>query len=327
MIRQSTVFVLGAGASEPYGFPSGMKLAEEVCHHLEKRNHELGAALRLHCHDAVVAALPVEFRRSGQYSLDAFVERRHEFRDVVKLAIVRSLIPCENDVTLIAPRSSEIVPTPNGPAPRPPDRDWYRYLLTKIITTKAEGFHENQLRVVTFNFDRSFERRLFIGLKANYNLDDAAAATLAESIPVLHLHGDLGEPAWLPHATDRVVNVPRRTYGQPLDPRELRSFASRLALINEEIPGDRLDTARRWLREADVICFLGFGYHPDNLARLGIADLKGMTMRGTAMGIEEGELTAIRGRFHGDASIHFFRTEQPACDIRGFLRHTDFIHG
>ncbi|WP_156096076.1 hypothetical protein [Methanobacterium sp. SMA-27] len=42
MIKTPTVFVLGAGASIPYGYPSGEKLREEICHELEDPSHPYG---------------------------------------------------------------------------------------------------------------------------------------------------------------------------------------------------------------------------------------------------------------------------------------------
>jgi len=38
VITSPTVFVLGAGASIPYGFPSGEKLAESIAHQLMNGN-------------------------------------------------------------------------------------------------------------------------------------------------------------------------------------------------------------------------------------------------------------------------------------------------
>ena len=46
MIKTPTVFVLGAGASIPYGYPSGEKLREEICHELEDPSHPYGRMLQ-----------------------------------------------------------------------------------------------------------------------------------------------------------------------------------------------------------------------------------------------------------------------------------------
>jgi hypothetical protein len=46
MIKTPTVFVLGPGASIPYGYPSGEKLREEICHELEDPSHPYGRMLQ-----------------------------------------------------------------------------------------------------------------------------------------------------------------------------------------------------------------------------------------------------------------------------------------
>jgi hypothetical protein len=72
MISKPTVFVLGAGASMPYGFPSGKALCNSICN--DTRNwpsfgidtdiyHEFATALQT----------------TKQSSVDAFLEHRQEF--------------------------------------------------------------------------------------------------------------------------------------------------------------------------------------------------------------------------------------------------------
>jgi hypothetical protein len=50
----------------------------------------------------------------------------------------------------------------------PPDGDWIGYLFRDVRTDDPESFSENTLKVITFNFDRTFERRLFLTLGAYY---------------------------------------------------------------------------------------------------------------------------------------------------------------
>ena len=54
MIRQSTVFILGAGASVPYGFPSGMKLLRDA---KNSPHHHIANVVGDHVGVAQVAAL------------------------------------------------------------------------------------------------------------------------------------------------------------------------------------------------------------------------------------------------------------------------------
>ena len=57
-----------------------------------------------------------------------------------------------------------------------------------MLTPSPEDFRNNQLSVVTFNFDRSFERALIVSLQANYGVNEEGAVKLAQSVPVALTH-------------------------------------------------------------------------------------------------------------------------------------------
>ena len=312
------MFVLGAGASAPYGFPLGPLLAERVCRSIEQRHTGLHQLLCGHFDAQAVDAFPQEFRRSGQYSLDSFVERRPEFREIVKTAIIYTLAPSENEPALLAPPRTNTNDVPVG-TPDGIDRDWYRYLLRQIVTTRPEDFGANRLKVITFNFDRSFERRLFVSLKSTYNLSDVETEKLTQAVPILHIHGDLGAPAWLPSCAE---DPEGRPYHADKFETIATTHARRLSLIDDEIPNERRSSAREWLIGAKVVCFLGFSYHPLNLARLHIGSLSEPTIRGTARSMSTGEIGAVRREFHNKANVSFF----PNYDSLLFLRETEYVH-
>jgi len=103
MITKPTVFVFGAGASMPYGFPSGRQLVEQIyCTALgnfkETSNNKwinsgLISAPRIReiLNDMYGASEVGKFgkalRLSQQISIDAFLEHRAEFTDIGKLTI------------------------------------------------------------------------------------------------------------------------------------------------------------------------------------------------------------------------------------------------
>jgi hypothetical protein len=101
MIEHPTVVVLGAGASMPYGFPPGSTLAREVVNAFaeENPNTELKRVARLNgFDDSLVKDFPSEFNKSPRSSLDAFVESRKQFRDIVKYGMAAKLLPREAPV-------------------------------------------------------------------------------------------------------------------------------------------------------------------------------------------------------------------------------------
>jgi hypothetical protein len=330
MIRTPVVFVLGAGASAPYGFPSGYDLGEDV----RKQVREGGSL----CHrlkevvePALVDAFPGEYRRGGFRSLDTFVAYRKEFRDLVTAAMIHALAPLEREDELLDPTRQKANV----------DQDWYAYMLDKILPRTAEDFATNQLKIITFNFDRSFERRLHLAIRSRYRLEEAEASKVASHLPVLHIHGDLGAPAWDHTLGGQDDGTTPRAYqpdSWPSNPDIVQAYARRLKLIDDDIPESHLNTARSWLRNASAICFLGFGYAALNLARLDVGSLQNPTIEGTALGLEDGELDRAKRCFHPDAMGYLFhgraeRSDRPRLrellrteDVLGFLRRRLDIH-
>ena len=92
MIKQKTVFVLGAGASKPYGFPTGGELRNFALSRMTREGwtkhlSELGFK------QPKVAAFVEAFRESPPSSLDLFVEHRPTDVRLAKAAIVGSTDP------------------------------------------------------------------------------------------------------------------------------------------------------------------------------------------------------------------------------------------
>jgi hypothetical protein len=313
VITTPTVFVLGAGASKPYGFLTGAELAQTIVSAL--LNAVNSAPVRLGP-DTLAGRLTArvspsqfdpfvrDFLASGRSSLDAFVNSRPDYLELVKYGIVLALAGCEREGSLF----------PHN------DDDWYQYLFDHIIPAKAEAFTANQLRVITFNFDRSFERRLFLALKASFNLSDADAAGLGAHVPVLHLHGQLGHPSWCSIGTPVAAYRPYESAS--ITDEQLVACVHEIRIIHEEITDSALRTAQEWLRTAAQIAFLGFGFHPINLARLAVQEIDGTLVRGTALGFTKAELAPIKRAFSKTTPELYL-----GLGCRQLLRETDIIHG
>jgi hypothetical protein len=243
-----------------------------------------------------------ELERSQQPSVDAFLENRPEFLEIGKQAIAAKLVLREQENYLL-PTFTDY----EGYEGR-----WYDYLFG-IMGANIEEFKSNRLAVVTFNYDRSFEHALFLFLKHNNNLTDKDAEQLRiATVPIVHMYGQLGgqryKPA-IPGARD------------PIDPDFVEQSADSIKVVHESI-GDspEFSTARSLLQEAEVVCFLGFAYHEQNVERLGLGQLhQSTTLFGTALGLGEAEQTRaerIVGR-----PIRLFRH----FDALKFLREVDAI--
>ncbi len=314
MILKNTVFVLGAGASVAYGFPSGFGLLEAVLRELNAEAsrrvlQEVGFHTKAFEHQKIMD-LARELDRSGQYSVDAFLERRPDFSTVAKAAMAMVLMPLERD------DGGRVRPIQEGEE----HEDWYRYLFARLLPRSPNELGRNRLSVITFNFDRSFERAFFLSLMANYGVDHAEAVRLAKHVQVIHVHGRLGAPSWL---EEDQLNA--RPYGGPCSWQSIAACASMIHVIHEEIPGSTLQTAQDWLSDATEVVFLGFGYHRVNLQRLGAPGTLNrgdVTVHGTIKGMPAGERSHLSG----------LKSEHPLPrwfdgSILQWLKENELIHG
>jgi hypothetical protein len=176
--------VLGAGASYPYNFPTAEELKGLICATLPNPT-AISGRLRGDYPDYSAEKF-FEFReaflKSGQPSVDAFLERRPNFLGVGKFAIAYCLIPFEDEDKLYRPN-----PSRGG--------DWYEHLSDKL-NSSFEDFGRNKLAIITFNYDRSLEHYLLNSLHYLHGKPfDECAIALAQ-IPIIHIYGQLGEPPY-----------------------------------------------------------------------------------------------------------------------------------
>jgi hypothetical protein len=248
MIGQDTTLVLGAGASAPYGFPSGQTLLDEVIKTFSSGNNDKVKILEQLGHTRQdIERFAQALRRSGKGSVDAFLEHRSDMVNLGKAAMAACLIPYE-----IEEKFSQ------------PNANWYRWLYT-ALNAPPDRFAKNRLRIVTFNYDRSLEHYLFNALTATYNLESDKAANLVQSIPLVHLHGKLGRLPWQPGGGGS------REYNTHLSPGMIQTARDSIQVIHEErYDSAALEEAQAHIRNSKRVVFVGFGYHPENLARLHI---------------------------------------------------------
>jgi hypothetical protein len=175
MIKIPTVFIVGAGASKPYGFPIGRELVTLICNNLI--NDQSRYFKQLYDLERYNRSDILGFRNqllySGKGSVDAFLEHRKDCIQIGKYAIAQVLIEFEDSQQLFV------------------KGDWYQYLYEKL-NTSFEEFDQNKIGIITFNYDRSIEHYLFTALKNSYGKSDEECASKNKNIPIIHVHGQLG---------------------------------------------------------------------------------------------------------------------------------------
>jgi hypothetical protein len=297
MITKPTTLILGAGASAPFGFPTGNELKEKVLS-LAADDPLFGSYPRIFVENFKAALL-----KSGKTSVDAFLEHRPEFIQMGKTAIAMILIGCEEEAGLF-------VQTKNS---------WYEYLFNQLATT-FDDFDKNKLSILTFNYDRSLEHYFYTCLQNAYGKSVDECAKKLKSIPIVHLHGDLGELPYL-FGTSSM-----RPYSIKLSDGTVSIASQRIRIIHEGIANEpQFALAQKILSESQYICFLGFGYHLLNIRRLGFNNDKsypGSKLWGSVHGFTHAERDNLTHDFFG----RFPSKDMPyGFDALNFLRETDFL--
>lgn len=307
-LDKNTLFVLGAGASAPYGFPVGRAFALEIA--AKARDGSLAQMLkgtRFHNPQQIID-FGFELQNSNQPSIDTFLESRaDEYMELGKLAIAATLVPYEIYNNLRRNEKDAI--------------KWYEYFFNKL-GTEYNDFLTNKLKIVTFNYDRSLEFSLFSTIKNAFNADEEKIKKVFEAIEIVHVYGQLGEPVFL--------NLEGRDYEVDRHIDKIRKARDGIKIISEEGEelSEELKTAREYIKWAEQIVILGFGYHTENVNRLfPPEDKPNVSILGSAYGFTQTEQIEIREFLRNkldakDGHVSIGLNEQDNLD---FLRaHTIF---
>ena len=299
MIKKPLVFVLGAGASIPFGLPSGRQLLIGIYKHLSDSSTKFSRLLmQIGFKQQSMLLFKEQLYNSMLPSVDAFLEKRPEFLDIGKAAIAAALIPFENREKI----------------------HWYEYLFGKLAGVKLEDFKDNKISFITYNYDRSLEYFLLTAIQNSYGLSYEQAAETILNFPIIHVHGQLGH---LPKFQQNVLEY-GFCHGQELNPEIIRMAMSEIKIIFElESTTPEFKKARELLNQSSKICFLGFGYHSTNIIRLmqNFKENNFISERiiGSAYGIEIGERPEIENTFkkYNRTKIYLGERDQ---DVLAFIR-------
>jgi len=298
-VRESqTLLVLGAGASVEYGFPSGGDLLQRIINDLGTSGSRTIEYVRRQEYRHQVEPFRTALILARPTSVDVLLERRAEFLDIGKACIAAALIPCEASSNL-----------------QPVARTWYDELLDRLTDAGPDGFHKNRLSIVTFNYDRSLEHYLFTALQHRWGLSDEDCVRLMKMIPIVHIHGQLG-------AFPPLADGTGRPYGAALDDASLQQAMAEIRIIHEGATSASMEAARGLIEAAGKIAFLGFGYHPTNVERLGVIGLKNRYVSGTAFGLLGGEQSRVRAMIATSPSIDLGHDR---WDVRQYLREKPIL--
>lgn len=255
MIKTNTVFVLGAGASVPFGFPTGIGLREMICTQGLQNSNLYGLLGMCGQSPKDIKDFRNEFEWSGLDSVDAFIARRPEYQNIGELAIAAALVPMESTTRLFW------VDNKRGSS------GWYQMLWNAMVDGVAEpkALLENQVRFITFNYDRSLEQYFLTTIQSAFGLDMHSAHALLVKMPLRHVYGSLGD----------YTEENGFSYGGHGERGHDALVGAVLAAQKsiKTVPAVRPDIdqiAADWLASAQRVFIMGFGFDPTNCARINL---------------------------------------------------------
>jgi len=246
----NTTLILGAGASMPYGFPSGNDLREYILKYFPSKLTDV-TILRKSAGDMICK----KFNDSG-LTIDKFTQIHSQHstnaEDVVNFAKL-SITDC------LTQKEKESQFNENCLLK---GQDWYRAFIQNIfgkIRTYDEFINYcKNLTVVTFNYDRSFEYYLLKQMDAVFTeMSSREFQNKQLPIEVIHVYGSLGDFNQLEY---RTIMVPSKGYS---------GFYNLIGDMNRTDQTEKIYTK---ILDSDQLFFLGFSYLKDNMEALGLND-------------------------------------------------------
>lgn len=297
MIKEKTVFIIGAGASRPYGYPVGKELREEICSSFVGNSKDFFEAQGCRPSEVRIQLGRAEtfvekFHNSSIKSIDLFLARNPEFMLMGKWAIIFRIFAAEKHSTF-----REQMPNRN--------QDWYSYLfarLTDELIRKEDYVHfgENNVSFITFNYDRSLEYFLHESLFNSFNgIGGGKIQEQINKLRVIHVFGQIAGLDWQELES-------RIEYRRDINRIDIQRLADKLRIIYEEEENPDLEEPRKLISEAKRVFFLGFGYAKENCEVLKIPEVLNAEPRiyGTALGFTTKETQSIRAIFHQHSIVH-----------------------
>lgn len=313
ILTKDLVFIVGAGASVPYGLPTGRQLVELIVQGTQELGRDLSQTLAACGHRPTeISEFHQRLKAARPRSIDRFIQSNPQYAVIGKRSIANELLPREQPKNL----------GPGGGSHYREDRDWLDYLQSQVLYAPGlDGVAKNRISFVTFNFDRVIEFSLFRWLVEMFPATPKDAARIIRDWSVIHVNGQLGKCPWLGDAEGGRDFQPSR--GAPA----VLSVFDSIKIIGEDVSEDTATAVRTLLSRASEVCILGFSFDHTNLAWLRGCGLgrTGQRALATRFGMTGAEVRSAR-----DAAIAFIEptpnSEPGVWDALTFLRHLEDLH-
>lgn len=304
--KDVVVFVIGAGASKPFGLPTGSELLESIVNSSPLRHARSDYVVEEEYDnlylDSRAEALRFSkcLRKSGVSSVDRYLERNSVEEPYGKVAIVKAVHGLELDVL----RNGNVA------------SNWHSWLIERLCD-RWDDLLSGQFRFIVFNYDR-----LLFG--AFYTMIAHREPTWAHEkvlecvnrIPIVHVYGRFNYPLEEYLRTD---NWEQR----PLDWGSMQKCAEGIRIISDSrgVSTQELLQCKDWIQASSQVVFLGFGFDKINTTRIGAIGIANLWYRRqvyvNAFDLEDAEQRRVVELLGGET-----RVGTRGHDCLRFLRHS-----
>lgn len=291
MISNDTIFILGAGASAPYGYPeSSSELKDDICLNFKTDISDLFKASKgdyLELGDLMETAddFVERFQNSRIRSIDRWLSLNGRYKDIGKLAIVNAIVKRENKSSIMFEGKDKSL-------------DWFSVLFNEMMVdvAKPDHFYYGEVNFITFNYDRIFEHLLYESFRNTFSeVQLEEINRILSNITIIHVYGCIDDPPWKKGGYK---------YGGSYKLKYLDEARKHIKIVGESVanyPQPFRSKEDLLLRSAKKIFFLGFGYDPQNLEILRIPQRfkdipQPPLILGTGRGLLQEEINEIKLR-------------------------------
>lgn len=275
--ERKSVFVVGAGASQEFGLPTGAALMEQIRGLADVRfsdgyrqshgEYEVVRTLRFMSdqkdmngiNDYLHAAWAIRDNMPLAPSIDNFLHSRRAEPIIVELGkvlIARAILKAEKSSKLyIDPAASN-----RTLAFEDLSETWASRLFKLMVAAgDSDSFISGLTNIsfVSFNYDRCIEQFIVNASETYFPPTPDCRERVVEALEVLHPYGAVGSLTWGSQQTDK--------FGAEVVGEVLYKISQGIRTFTEGSVSEVQEAIAQRLSEAEVLVFLGFAYHPLNM--------------------------------------------------------------
>jgi hypothetical protein len=190
---KKTVFVVGAGASLPYGYPLGTALVDMIVAKCKEREKH---------HDQVAKKLKDLIMLHDPLSIDSFLAQHckgTELETLGKQLITECILECEDPKRF--DKGHQIGKNDKGDKSDKANENWYRFLAHAMFEDRDDLVNEDidlPFRIITFNYDVSLDYYLISRILGAELLTPEERGIIFGKLKdaIIHVYGSVRNVPW-----------------------------------------------------------------------------------------------------------------------------------